>query len=71
VGVASGAAISVTLSACYGAPCAGGACYEPAYPDPAGACPDPTQDRDGDGYCGEADPDETDPTVHIRVQQTH
>ncbi|MCA9607749.1 MAG: hypothetical protein KC619_19205 [Myxococcales bacterium] len=53
-------ALAVTLSACYGAPCAGGGCYEPQYPV---ACDDPSQDLDGDGYCGEADCDERDANV--------
>ncbi len=53
-------AVAMTLSACYGAPCAGGACYEPSYPT---GCEDPRADLDGDGYCGEADCDESDPTV--------
>ena len=63
VAVAAGSsAVAMTLSACYGGPCAGGRCYEPDEPT---ACDDPSSDADGDGYCGELDCDEQNPGVHV------
>ncbi|MBX3274742.1 MAG: hypothetical protein KF729_31035 [Sandaracinaceae bacterium] len=48
-----GAGAAVTLSACYGAPCAGGggACYE-TFPEPATECADRSA-AGGDGACDE------------------
>lgn len=61
--VGGGGLLSMTLSACYGAPCAGGSCYEP---EDSGTphCTDFTQDLDGDGYCLDQDCDETNANVH-------
>lgn len=59
--IGGGGLLSVTLSACYGAPCAGGGCYDDYDPT---TCTDPAEDLDGDGYCLEKDCDETDPFVH-------
>ena len=42
--------------ACYGAP------YETSGPL---GCDDPSDDLDGDGYCGVYECDERDPTVHV------
>lgn len=56
-----GGALTVTLSACYGAPCAGGRCHEPAHPEPA-RCDG--IDADGDGRCADTDCDDADPSVH-------
>ena len=56
-GVASGAALSMTLSACYGAGCAGGRCTEQTYPPPGSECEDPALDANGDGYCDAAESD--------------
>ncbi|HJL18434.1 MAG TPA: hypothetical protein RMH99_22410 [Sandaracinaceae bacterium LLY-WYZ-13_1] len=65
LGVAGGGLLSVTLSACYGAPCTGGACGPPpdAGPDPM-TCIDPREDLDGDGYCLDYDCDESDADVN-------
>jgi hypothetical protein len=64
LGIAGGGLLSVTLSACYGAPCTGGAC-EPrdAGPDPM-TCVDPAEDLDGDGYCLDYDCDESDVDIN-------
>lgn len=57
-------ALAMTLSACYGAPCAnGGACYELVPPEATARCPDLRQDTDGDGACGYWDCDERDPAI--------
>jgi hypothetical protein len=63
--VGGGGLLSVTLSACYGGPCAGpgGSCYEPYDSGPA-RCTDFSQDLDGDGYCLDQDCDETNANVH-------
>ncbi len=55
--VGGGGLLSVTLSACYGAPCAGSEC-DFSY------CDDPALDVDGDGYCGQWDCDETDASAN-------
>ena len=56
-------AVAMTLSACYGAPCANnGECYRPV-PDTNALCADPAEDLDGDGACGQHDCDERDPAV--------
>lgn len=49
---ALGVSTAMTLMACYGV------AYEPV------GCSDPTDDRDGDGYCGELDCDETSASIH-------
>lgn len=53
--VALGVTTVMTLMACYGAP------YEPYAPL---GCDDPSEDLDGDGYCGDYDCAESDPTIH-------
>src|SRR5689334_7798118 len=58
-----GASMSVTLSACYGAPCAAGDsgdCYiDDEIPSCGELVEDPTtEDLDGDGYCLDYDCDE-------------
>jgi hypothetical protein len=50
--LAVGVSAVMTLMACYGVP------YEPT------GCTDPSDDRDGDGYCGDFDCDETDASIH-------
>lgn len=60
--IGGGGLLSVTLSACYGGPCAGGSCYEPD--SGPRTCEDFSQDTDGDGYCLSHDCDETDPDTH-------
>ena len=60
--VVGGGLLSVTLSACYGSPCAGGSC-EPIDSGPD-YCADDSMDTDGDGYCLEYDCDETDVAIH-------
>ena len=52
---ALGVTTVMTLMACYGVP------YEPV---PPRGCSDPADDRDGDGYCGDLDCDETDASVN-------
>ncbi len=52
---ALGVTTVMTLMACYGVP------YEPGSPR---GCSDPADDRDGDGYCGALDCNESDPTVN-------
>lgn len=62
--VGGGGLLSVTLSACYGGPCAGdGSCYEPRDSGLPG-CTDASRDLDGDGYCLDLDCDETNANVH-------
>ncbi len=62
----AGSAAAMTLSACYGGACVEGTCYG-TYPDEpiSSPCDAPAEDTDGDGYCGEHDCDETDPTVQV------
>jgi hypothetical protein len=60
--VGGGGLMSVTLSACYGAPCAGTVC-DPYDAGPV-TCEDSAQDTDLDGYCLAHDCDETDPNRH-------
>jgi len=59
----TGSTLSVTLAACYGMPCASdsqsASCKANNFP-----CADLTQDKDGDGYCGEWDCNEEDKTIH-------
>ena len=59
----TGSALSVTLAACHGMPCAAHdqseRCKTDRYP-----CKDFTLDKDGDGYCGEWDCNENDKTIH-------
>ena len=61
--IGGGGLLSITLSACYGAPCTGTACT-PILPDAGTTCVDPTEDADGDGYCLDYDCDETNPDHH-------
>ncbi len=63
--IGGGGLLSVTLSACYGAPCAGGgsSCYNDF-------CSDSSADTDGDGYCLEYDCDETRADVHEYAQDS-
>ena len=57
-----GSLLSLTLSACYGAP------VDPEPVDsgtpPTGMCTDSSADTDGDGYCLDFDCDESDPLIH-------
>ena len=60
-----GSAVAMTLSACYGSPCANGDgsdCMDPNMPL---TCQPDEVDGDGDGFCGEYDCDDTNPSVHI------
>ncbi|HJL19425.1 MAG TPA: hypothetical protein RMH99_27410 [Sandaracinaceae bacterium LLY-WYZ-13_1] len=60
-----GGMLSMTLSACYGAPCAGsGACRPMPAPVPTDATGCAHPDLDADGFCGPADCAEGDPDVH-------
>jgi len=65
--VAGCTGLAVTLAACYGGPCGGSICRPIGPPPPAtgqGGCAEPAADADGDGYCGQADCDEGDPSIH-------
>lgn len=60
--VVGGGALAMTLSACYGAGCAGGRCYEPRAA-PSTDCGAGARDADYDGVCSDRDCDDADATV--------
>jgi len=62
----AGSAMAVTLSACYGSPCAGadGDCFMPEV-----TCEDDAQDLDRDGFCGEFDCDEERADTHVYADE--
>jgi hypothetical protein len=58
--IAGGAGVAITLMACYGM-----AYAPPAEQGSTPNCAEPSEDQDGDSYCGEHDCDESDPSVQV------
>jgi len=71
VTVATGAALAMTLSACYGSPCAAGGndCHFNDRPVPQEPCREGEVDNDEDGFCGEYDCDDSNPDIHILADE--